>query len=52
MNRVLRTYLEVRWRKDNHPKYWRYFDEWVNNITDIQLMYFEKDMKKELQLLN
>lgn len=41
---ILYTYLETRFYKENHSKYHKYFNEWVQNISDIQLMYFEREM--------
>jgi len=40
---VLFDYLRERFYRNNHAKYKQYFDEWVSNITEIQLMYFEKE---------
>ena len=44
MTQQLRTYLEWRFRVNNHPKYQQYRDEWINNIVPSQLWYFEIEM--------
>lgn len=38
-------YLEKEWIAMNHPKYHKYFRDWVVNITDNQTLYFKKEMK-------
>lgn len=43
INMVLFDYLRERFYKNNHVKYRKYFDEWLSNITEIQLFYFEKE---------
>lgn len=37
----MKEYLWEQWKLCNHPKYYQYFDEWYNNITDTQKMYFK-----------
>jgi hypothetical protein len=39
-----KTYLEWRCRTSWHPKYLKYIDEWISNITPDQLKYFRKEM--------
>lgn len=41
MDNDLKLYLFDRWKINNHTKYFKYFEEWVNNITAIQEYYFE-----------
>lgn len=36
----LKAYVWQDFRKNNIPKYYKYFDEWYNNITDIQKYYW------------
>ena len=43
---IIQDYLKMRFLKNNHPKYHKYMNEWINNITDIQLYYFKKEMNK------
>lgn len=45
MDGILRTYLETRFRNNNHPKYMKYRDEWINNIPEDQLWYYIIEMK-------
>lgn len=48
-SKELKTYLEIRFREDNHVKYHRYFKEWYVNLTEHQLYYFNLDYKKSLK---
>ena len=41
INETLFSYLRERFYKNNHAKYRKYFDEWINNVTKSQLYYFE-----------
>lgn len=41
MTQILYNYLQERFYKNNHDKYRKYFEEWVTNLTDSQLYYFE-----------
>lgn len=44
----LYEYLKNEWKENNLPKYQKYFEEWVNNLTDIQIYYYNKLwLKKE-----
>ena len=45
MNNELRTYLEWRFRTNNHPKYQKYRDEWINNIPSCNLWYYKAEMQ-------
>ena len=40
---VFESDLRERFYRNNHAKYKQYFDEWVSNITENQLFYFEKE---------
>ena len=42
MDDVLYQYLKIEWEKNNLPKYQKYFDEWINNLTTIQIYYYNK----------
>lgn len=37
MNKSLYNYLEQMFYRDNHPKYRKYFKEWVDNLTPEQI---------------
>ncbi len=39
----IKSYLEWRFRVNNHPKYLRYCNEWINNLTSTQIEYFERE---------
>ena len=43
MTQEMYTYLQRRFYQNNHAKYRKYFEEWVRNVTETQLMYFEKE---------
>lgn len=41
ISKDLWEYLEQRFRRNNHSKYLKYFDEWISNISENQIHYFE-----------
>ena len=43
MTDSMREYLRQRFYRNNHSKYRKYFEEWLNGVVDTQLMYFEKE---------
>jgi hypothetical protein len=45
MNDELRKYLEWRWRINTFYKYQQYKDEWINNLVDSQILYFDIEMQ-------
>lgn len=40
MNERLYKYLQNEWMFNNHPKYQKYFGEWVSNLTETQIYYY------------
>lgn len=36
----LKSYLWQEFSKNNLPKYYKYFEQWVNNLTYNQIAYF------------
>ena len=44
MTEQLYTYLQLRFYKENHIKFHKYFEEWVQNITNNQIHYFNTEM--------
>ena len=44
--KVMGDYLRERFRRNNHPKYHKYCDEWINNITVNQLRYFIEEKRR------
>ena len=36
----LKDYLKNEWRNCNRAKYQQYFENWFNNLTQNQLLYF------------
>lgn len=49
MSDELYRWLEETFKRDNHKKYHKYFDEWFSNITESQIFYFNK---QRISLLN
>lgn len=47
-NITLNEYLLLRFNRSNHPKYRKYAEEWISNLTKEQLFYFRKEMLKLL----
>jgi len=41
---MLEKYLQFRFYRNNHSKYRKYYDMWRKNVTENQLIYFEKEM--------
>lgn len=41
MLEVIYEYLRRRFYQNNHTKYHKYFEEWVSNLTESQIYYFE-----------
>ena len=44
MDKQMFNYLEKRFYEENHPRYHKYFESWVSNITLIQIEYLRKEM--------
>lgn len=42
MSNELYQYLKNEWRENNLPKYQKYFENWVNNLTETQIYYYNK----------
>lgn len=42
MNDQLYVWLEKEWFMCNQSKYHSYFKEWITNIVDSQIEYFDK----------
>lgn len=38
----IKDYLKGEFKKNNIPKYQKYFEEWFNNLTIFQLEYYSK----------
>lgn len=43
MNNIIKEYLTQRFLKNNHTKYYKYCNEWIDNVTKEQLNYFIKE---------
>jgi hypothetical protein len=41
MTEVLYQYLKEQWKVNNLPKYQKYFEKWVSNLTDNQIYYYD-----------
>ena len=42
MSEALYQYLKNEWRNNNLTKYQKYFEEWVSNLTETQIYYYNK----------
>jgi hypothetical protein len=42
VNDKVYRYLEEEWEKCNSKKYQKYFKEWIGNITENQIYYYNK----------
>ena len=40
MNDRLYKYLQDEWKLNNLSKYQKYFEEWVGDLTDNQIYYY------------
>lgn len=48
MKEILKPWLAERWKKDNAPKYQKYFEEWFSNITEDQVLGYYEQMTTKL----
>ena len=39
----MEKYLKWRCKMNWHPKYYKYIDDWINNILPYQMEYFKKE---------
>lgn len=42
----LHDYMAERFRRNNHPKYHKYCEEWISQTTIEQLRYFEQEKRR------
>lgn len=42
----LRPYLVERFRKNNIPKYHQYCEQWIENTTRDQLLYYREEKRR------
>lgn len=50
MDTELHVFLETLFKHENHNKYHKYCDLWINNLTATQIFYFnllKNKMKKK-----
>ena len=40
-NNDVKQYLWNEFKLNNNPKYYRYFEEWFNNLTEAQLLFYK-----------
>ena len=40
MTEELRQYLWTEFKFNNLPKYYKYFDTWIENLTENQILYY------------
>ena len=46
MSKELETYLQWRFRVNNRNQYQHYLNDWLYNVTETQLQYFEQEMNR------
>lgn len=46
MDKSLRTYLQWRFYLHCFPRYRQYCNEWIDNVTPDQVLYFKEEMKR------
>ena len=39
-----KEFMRNLWKRNNHSKYQRYFEEWFENLTETQIDGFKKQM--------
>ena len=44
-NDLLKEYLWKEWQYNVHKRYWKYFEEWYDNLLDSQKYFFKSWMK-------
>ena len=40
MAEEVKQYLWTEFKFNNHPKYYKYFDTWIENLTENQILYY------------
>lgn len=40
MTEEVKQYLWVEFKFKNLPKYYKYFDTWIENLTENQILYY------------
>lgn len=52
MTPALKSYLWGEYSRNNLPKYYKYFEQWVSNLTDNQVAYFTAYMSEHKTIIN
>jgi hypothetical protein len=47
----LKEYLWNEWRYNNAPKFLKYFEEWFENLTDLQILQYTAYMEGDKTIL-
>ena len=42
----MKGYLLQRFLRNNHPKYHKYAAEWIENVTETQLLYYKLEKER------
>ena len=51
MTEEVKQHLWTEFKFNNHPKYYKYFDTWIENLTENQILYYNvysKGKKKSI----
>lgn len=51
ISQQLKSYLWQEFSKNNLPKYYRYFEQWISNLTYNQIAYFTAYMSEHKIIL-
>lgn len=41
MTEEVKQYLWTEFKFNNLPKYYKYFDAWIENLTENQILYYD-----------
>ena len=42
----MEEYLFKRFMTNNNKKYWHYCTQWIENLTEEQILYFKEERKR------
>ena len=42
----MKYYLQQRFLRNNHRKYHKYMDEWIDGVTEDQMRYFKEERRR------
>ena len=42
----MKTYLQQRFLRNNHPRYHKYMNEWIDGVTADQMRHFREERRR------